>query len=166
MFLVIHVLTFLIVLFGVILLMVTQRELQEGVPRRFDITINGVVSTKELGNNCYATKSHEHGAIPWLVIFITYYWSNELWNCVRYFVVAFTTGVWYFRNESLAAQSGQVSVKHYTRQPVRIHPKSAALRSRNHVRPEHTGGCPPVHRCPLQSALPSQSRLGQSVSPP
>ena len=32
------------------------------------------------------------------------YWSLELWKCVRFFVVSLTTGVWYYQNESLAAQ--------------------------------------------------------------
>ena len=111
-FLVIHVLSFLVVLFAVILLIVTQWVVSDR-PRMI-----GSSGTR-LGDDCYNYDNHDHGALPWMVVIITYYWSNELWNCVRYFVVAFTTGVWYFRNESLASQSGQVSAKHYTRQPVR-----------------------------------------------
>ena len=37
---------------------------------------------------------------------------------MRFHVVSFTTGVWYYQTESLAAQEGSASAKSYTQAPV------------------------------------------------
>lgn len=46
------------------------------------------------------------------VITVFLYWSIQLWMCMRFYVVSLTTGVWYYQNESLAAQEGEGSLTH------------------------------------------------------
>jgi len=54
----------------------------------------------------------------YLVLTIFLYWSTQLWLFVRFYIVSLTTGIWYYENESLAAQEGAVADKEYTRAPV------------------------------------------------
>jgi len=46
------------------------------------------------------------------------YWTFQFWLCARFFVVSLTTGIWYYENESLAAQEGSLGDKEHTRSPV------------------------------------------------
>jgi len=58
------------------------------------------------------------GAAAYAVLLCFLYWSIQLWMAARYYVISLTTGVWYFENESLAAQEGAVADKEYTAAPV------------------------------------------------
>jgi len=40
------------------------------------------------------------------IVTVFLYWSVQLWLFMRFYVVSLTTGVWYYKNESLAAQEG------------------------------------------------------------
>lgn len=52
------------------------------------------------------------------VVTVFLYWSVQLWLSMRFYVVSLTTGVWYYQNESLAAQEGSVGVDKVTSAPV------------------------------------------------
>lgn len=51
-----------------------------------------------------------------LVIFLV--WSAGVWFFFQSYIVYLVTGIWYYENESLAAQEGSVAEKEYTRAPV------------------------------------------------
>ena len=98
MFLCIHAISFLIVFFALVLLTLSEHvvtdELRSMTIGASDYS-SGVTST--MGDDCYKTEYKAHGPLAYIVVMICYYWSNELWNCMKYFVVAFTTGVWYYK---------------------------------------------------------------------
>jgi len=53
-----------------------------------------------------------------VAVTIYLYWSVQFWRCLRFYVTALTTGIWYFEKESLAAQEGTLAAKDYTRAPI------------------------------------------------
>lgn len=59
------------------------------------------------------------------VVTVFLYWSVQFWLAVRFYVTALTTGIWYYENESLAAQEGELAAKDYTRAPIRTALKHA-----------------------------------------
>lgn len=52
------------------------------------------------------------------IVTVFLYWSVNLWLFVRFYVVSLTTGVWYYSNESLAAQEGGASGSKVSTAPV------------------------------------------------
>lgn len=79
--------------------------------------------------NCYSLQYVEPSkpALVALVVFL--YWTSALWECIRFVVVSFTTGAWYFKNQSLASQEGTISDKEYMRAPVSTGLKLAFTKS-------------------------------------
>ena len=56
--------------------------------------------------------------VTYFVTTIYLYWSVNFFLCMRYYVISFTTGVWYFKSESLAAQEGGDMTKDIVKAPV------------------------------------------------
>jgi hypothetical protein len=72
-----------------------------------------------VGQPCtYEWRNTNTDTALYIVLTTFFYWSVQLWLCMRYYVVSLVTGVWYYQNTSLAAQEGTIDQKASTRAPV------------------------------------------------
>jgi len=65
------------------------------------------------------------GQIQYAVLGVFLFWTVNFWLTAKFYIVAMTTGIWYFENESLAAQEGALTSKEHTRAPVMTSVKKA-----------------------------------------
>lgn len=81
------------------------------------------------GGECeFSWRVHGADEAQYAVLVVFLYWTVQLWLCVHYYVVSLVTGVWYFRNQSLAAQEGAVGPKEHTSAPVCVAVREALTR--------------------------------------
>ena len=71
------------------------------------------VTTLSRGDCMYEWTPTSREATMGGVVTVFFYWSIQLWLCMRFYVASLTTGVWYYNNESLAAQEGSVDRTKY-----------------------------------------------------